>query len=168
MPQLFIRRTDMEIETNVSMDRELLGQVVRAAYWRTFFRLRVIGAIVLACGVFVLWLHDPDWIGAAIAGVGLVNLVMPELILGMSSRRLRRVSDQPWTYRITPEDITESTPMFSSTRPWSGVQRVTETDDLWLLRTQLGGIIGLPKRAFTPDQAREVRAILTQRGLARR
>jgi YcxB-like protein len=156
----------MEIEAEVSMDRQLLTQVVRAAYQRTFLRLRILGFVVVVCGAVASWLSDTRWVGAAIVLLGLLNLVMPELILAVSNRRLRRVSDQQWTYRITTEDITESTPMFSSTRPWSGVRRVTETPDLWLLRTQLGGIIGLPKRAFSPDQARELRGILSRRGLA--
>ncbi len=156
----------MEIEAEVSMDRQLLTQVVRAAYQRTFVRLRILGFGVVVCGAVASWLSDTRWVGAAIVLIGLLNLAMPELILAVSYRRLRRVSDQHWTYRITTEDITESTPMFSSTRPWSGVRRVTETPDLWLLRTQLGGIIGLPKRAFTPEQARQLRGILSQRGLA--
>jgi YcxB-like protein len=157
----------MDIETQVSMDRQLLSQVVRAAYRRTFLRLRVIGVIIVACGAAAVWWdRGPRWVGPAIVAVGLLNLVMPELILAVSNRRLKRVSDQPWTYRITPDDITESTPMFSSTRPWDGVRQVTETDDLWLLRTQLGGIIGLPKRAFSTGQAAELRQILVDRGLA--
>ncbi len=45
------------------------------------------------------------------------------------------------------------------------MRQVTETHDLWLLRTQLGGIIGLPKRAFTGEQADELRGILVQHGL---
>ena len=156
----------MEIETEVSMDRQLLGQVVRAAYQRTFVRLRVIGVAVVVCGSAVVWLgHGPQWVGPAIVAVGLLNLAMPELILAVSNRRLKRVSDKPWSYRITADDITESTPAFSSTRPWSGVRQVTETHDLWLLRTQLGGIIGLPKRAFTGEQTDELRAILVQRCL---
>ncbi|MQA86132.1 MAG: hypothetical protein GEV03_16245 [Streptosporangiales bacterium] len=57
--------------------------------------------------------------------------------------------------------------MVSSSRPWSAVREVRETQDLWVLRTEPAGIIGLPKRALTSEQATELRGFLVQRGLAR-
>jgi hypothetical protein len=166
MLRLPIRRSDMEIHAQVSMDRPLLSKIVRAAYRPTFLRLRIGGAVLVPVGLLgVAFGNDPRWPSALLMLAGLLTLVTPELMLVMAYRRLARVADLPWSYTITPEEITESTPMFRSTRPWSGVREATETPDLWILRTQLGGIIGLPKQAFTPEQASQVRAILAQSGL---
>jgi hypothetical protein len=155
-------RSDLEIRAVVTMDRTLFGQIVRTACRRPFRLYRIGGGVVGTLGL--LSLPAGGGSGIVMAGVGLLLLCMPELILLWSYRRLAALPHEPWSYRITAEAIEESTPMSTSTRPWTRVQSADETNALWLLRTEPDGFIGLPKRALSLEERVALRALLTERG----
>ena len=155
----------MDIRIQVPMDRALFGAILRTSMRRTFRRLWVFGAVGCAIGLLLLF-FTPSRAAIALTAGAAVLCAVPSLVMAMSYRRLARLPEVPWSYHITAEWLAESTPMFSSSRPWTAVRAVTETRDLWVLQTDPAGVIGLPKRAFTPEQAAELHALLHARGLA--
>jgi hypothetical protein len=154
----------MDIRIQVPMDRALFGAILRTGMRRYFRRLWVFGAGGSAIGLLLLYIK-PSGAAIALTAAAAVLCAVPSLMMFMSYRRLTRLPQMPWSYHITTDRLAESTPMFSSSRPWTAVRAVTETRDLWVMQTDPAGIIGLPKRAFTPQQAAELQALLRARGL---
>ena len=154
----------MDIRIQVPMDRALFGAILRTGMGRYFRRLWVFGAGGSAIGLLLLY-FKPSSAAIALTAAAAVLCAVPSLMMFMSYRRLTRLPQMPWSYHITTDWLAESTPMFSSSRPWTAVRAVTETRDLWVMQTDPVGIIGLPKRAFTPQQAVELQALLRARGL---
>lgn len=146
------------------MTKSLFGLVLRTGMRRMFRRFQLAGAGCVVLGLLkALTGFDSFSVFVIIAGV--VSLLLPWCLVAWSYRRLARLPQVPWSYHITDKDITERTPMFTSSREWSAVRAVTEAREVWVLQTEPAGVIGLPKQVFTPEQRSELRAFLVGRGL---
>lgn len=147
------------------MNRTLFGKILRAGMRRLFRTLWIGGGLMAALGSVLVVFGDSSssTIVATTAGMG--ACAAPSLVLFSAYRRLARLPQVPWSYRITSDEVAEFTPMVESSRPWSAVRAVTSTREIWVLHMTPAGVIGLPKVAFTSDQEAEFRAFLADQHL---
>lgn len=146
------------------MDRRLFGQILRAGMPRLFRWIPVLGVLIVALGVLSLsTTSTTPMLGYIEIIGGLFAACLPLIVLLSGYQRLARLARQPWRYHLTDRTIEEATPTVTSSRPWTAVRKVVDRPDLWVLRMDPGGVIGLPKNAFDPDQRAELEAFLRTR-----
>jgi hypothetical protein len=159
----------MDIRYEIPMDRKLFVGILRAgmrSLFRWFWLLG--GAMVLVGGAVDLLDPTVDLIHVLLPVVGVATFVAPWLIIAGSVRRLRRLPQQPWRYRVTDATIEETTPMVSARHPWTSVRDAAERGPLVVLRMRPAGVIGLPRTAMTEAEASELTAMLVGRGFLKR
>jgi hypothetical protein len=113
----------MDIRIHVAMERALFGSILRTGMRRHFRRLWSFGAVGCAIGLLLLSFKS-DGASISLTAAAAVMCALPSLVMVLSYRRLARLPQVPWSYRITAEWLAESTPMYSSSRPWTAVRAV--------------------------------------------
>ena len=151
----------MEIQVEFPMDRPLFVRIVWAQLRRTFVTLWCFSVFILGLAVLGAYTGDPGFWQLLLI-LGLILAVLPPLTMVLSIRRLSAIPAAPWRYRYAPDGISETTPIVSSTRPWSAVKDIRETPELWVLRFTPAGVMGLPKRYLTAEQTTTFRELVAR------
>jgi hypothetical protein len=156
----------VEITGQVLMTRPLLTRLLRQGLRKQFRWYRLVGVLIVVCGVLALRQGSssaPVATGLLVGGV--LATAGPELTLWQTFRRMPLGDGQVWFYRLSPDGVSQANPLATVTVRWQQVRVVTTSPDAWLLRLRPGGALIVPRSAIDPAQHVRVDELVAAQGL---
>ena len=156
----------MQIVGETTVDRGLFREMFRAQMRPTFQMLRLAGALVAVLAV-LLWLLDPaSVLTIMITVLAPLCLLLPEVTVELSWRRLGPLFAEPWRYEVTEASVSVATALLRQQFPWDSFVAIEHTPTLWVLRHKVPSVVlTVAKAAFAPSDQAEIERLIGSRGL---
>jgi len=154
----------MHIKLTVHPDRARIRRSVRARMRRWVRSQTLLGAVLCVGGLAVLVARLP-WPGLALLGLGTVVLVGPWLMSMAAATARTGMFVETAEYELTEHGVRVQTRSLRAAYPWSGVQRVEDNGEFWVVISGGNGVVVLPWTLLPATDARQGRDFLSARGL---
>jgi hypothetical protein len=154
----------MHIKLTVHPDRARIRRSVRARMRRWVRAQTMLGLALVAAGAFALSLGLP-WLGLAVLVIGALVVLAPWLLSMAAAGARTGVFVETAEYELTEDGVRVQTRSLRAAYPWSGVQRVEDNGEFWVVVVAGTGELVLPWTLLPATDARMGRDFLSSRGL---
>jgi hypothetical protein len=151
----------MQISMWVPYDEAQLRRTITLVMRPQIRSVRVLGAVIVALGLFLLTFSDSVLFPAAFIAIGVLFMtalgpITAARAAGMQSRIIKDGSQMT----ITDEWLTVAYPLAESRFRWAGIDNIIETPEAWYLMAGRAQSFTIPKAAMTDEQRAEFAAFL--------
>lgn len=149
----------MQISMSVPYDEERLRRTVRFILRPQMKLIRVLGAVLAVLGLALVALDpaEPMSYVGVVLGLVFVFAIAP-ITVAKSMRMQSKVIKDGFHMSLDDEWVTVTYPLVESRFRWAGLDRVTETPEVWYLMFGKMQAVTIPKSPMTDGQRAEFAA----------
>ena len=153
----------MQISLSVPYDPQLMRRTLMFLSRPQHRIARLLGAVMLLCGLLLVVLDPADPVAYAIivCGVAFVFGVVP-LTVAYSMRLQSDAIRQASHLSLDDEGVRMSFPLIESRIRWAALDRIVETPEVWYMMFGKMQAVTVPKSAMAPQQQAEFAAFVSR------
>lgn len=153
----------MQIAMSVPYDENQLRRTIKFIVRPQVKVVRVLGAVLFVLGVAVVALDPAEPMSYVGVVLGLMFLVaIAPITVSRSMRMQSKIIKDGFHMSLDDEWVTMSYPLAESRFRWAGLDRITETPEVWYLMFGKMQAVTIPKSPMTDGQRAEFAAFVAR------